>query len=33
LNEKAFKWTEPLIKELTEKRFEIKETYVEIVFK
>lgn len=33
LNEKAFKWSETLIKDLTEKRFEIKETYVEIIFK
>jgi len=33
LKEKAFPWTEELIKELTEKRFEMKETYVEIVFK
>jgi iron(III) transport system substrate-binding protein len=33
LNQKAFPWTEPLIKVLTEKRFDIKETYVEIMFK
>lgn len=33
LNEQAFKWTDQLIKELTDKRFEIKETYVEIIFK
>ena len=33
LKEKAFLWTEPLIKELTEKRFDIKENYVEIMFK
>lgn len=33
LKEKAFPWTEDLIKDLTEKRFEIKETYVEIMFK
>jgi iron(III) transport system substrate-binding protein len=33
LKQKAFPWTEDLIKELTEKRFDIKETYVEIMFK
>lgn len=33
LNEKAFPWSESLIKELTEKRFDIKENYVEIMFK
>jgi iron(III) transport system substrate-binding protein len=33
LKEKAFPWTESLIQELTEKRFEIKETYVEVMFK
>lgn len=33
LKEKAFAWEENLIKELTEKRFEIKESYVEIMFK
>ena len=33
LKVKAFPWTENLIKMLTEKRFEIKETYVEIMFK
>jgi iron(III) transport system substrate-binding protein len=33
LKKKTFPWTEKLIKELTEKRFEIKETYVEIMFK
>ena len=33
LNEKSFAWTESLIHELTEKRFEIKENYVEIMFK
>lgn len=33
LREKSFPWTEDLIKELTEKRFDIKETYVEIMFK
>lgn len=33
LKEKAFEWSEPLIRELTDKRFEIKETYVEIIFK
>ena len=33
LKGKAFLWTDDLIKELTEKRFEIKETYVEIMFK
>ena len=33
LKQKAFPWTEGLIKELTEKRFDIKETYVEIMFK
>jgi iron(III) transport system substrate-binding protein len=33
LNEKAFPWTDDLIKTLTEKRFDIKETYVEIMFK
>lgn len=33
LKKKAFPWTEGLIKELTEKRFDIKETYVEIMFK
>ncbi len=33
LKQKAFPWTENLIHELTEKRFDIKETYVEIIFK
>lgn len=33
LKKKSFPWSESLIKELTEKRFEIKETYVEIMFK
>lgn len=33
LKEKAFAWTPELIAELTEKRFEIKENYVEIMFK
>lgn len=33
LNKKAFPWSESLIKSLTEKRFEIKESYVEIMFK
>lgn len=33
LKDQAFPWTESLIKEFTEKRFEIKETYVEIIFK
>jgi iron(III) transport system substrate-binding protein len=33
LKEKAFPWTDDLIRELTEKRFEIKENYVEIMFK
>ncbi len=33
LKKKSFPWTEKLIKELTEKRFEIKESYVEIMFK
>jgi iron(III) transport system substrate-binding protein len=33
LKEKAFPWPNDLIKELTEKRFDIKETYVEIMFK
>ncbi len=33
LKKKAFPWTEGLIRELTEKRFEIKESYVEIMFK
>lgn len=33
LNEKAFPWTGSIIKEFTEKRFEIKEKYVEIMFK
>lgn len=33
LQKKAFPWTLPLIKKLTEKRFDIKETYVEIMFK
>ncbi len=33
LKEKAFAWTPELILELTEKRFEIKENYVEIMFK
>lgn len=33
LKEKAFLWTDPLIHELTEKRFEIKENYVEIMFR
>lgn len=33
LKEKSFPWTLELIKELTEKRFEIKESYVEIMFK
>jgi iron(III) transport system substrate-binding protein len=33
LKEKAFPWPLDLIKELTEKRFDIKETYVEIMFK
>jgi iron(III) transport system substrate-binding protein len=33
LKEKAFQWTPELIHELTEKRFEIKENYVEIMFK
>lgn len=33
LKTKAFPWTDDLIKALTEKRFEIKETYVEIMFK
>ena len=33
LKEKAFNWTDTLILELTEKRFEIKENYVEIMFK
>jgi iron(III) transport system substrate-binding protein len=33
LKEKAFAWTDTLIHELTEKRFEIKENYVEIMFK
>ncbi len=33
LKKKAFPWTVSLIKELTEKRFEVKEAYVEIMFK
>jgi iron(III) transport system substrate-binding protein len=33
LKAKAFAWTPELIHELTEKRFEIKENYVEIMFK
>jgi ABC-type Fe3+ transport system substrate-binding protein len=33
LKSKSFPWTDDLIKELTEKRFDIKEKYVEIVFK
>lgn len=33
LKEKAFAWTPELILDLTEKRFEIKENYVEIMFK
>lgn len=33
LKVKAFPWTEAMIKELTEKRFDIKENYVEIMFK
>lgn len=33
LKKKSFPWTEKLIRELTDKRFEIKETYVEIMFK
>lgn len=33
LKVKAFPWTEDLIKTLTDKRFDIKETYVEIMFK
>lgn len=33
LKEKAFPWPSDLIRELTEKRFDIKETYVEIMFK
>lgn len=33
LKTKAFPWTDDLIKALTEKRFDIKETYVEIMFK
>lgn len=33
LQQKAFPWTPELITRLTEKRFEIKETYVEIMFK
>ncbi|MES2526383.1 MAG: extracellular solute-binding protein [Bdellovibrionota bacterium] len=33
LNEKAFAWSKALIHELTDKRFEIKENYVEIMFK
>lgn len=33
LKDKSFPWTEELIKSLTEKRFDIKEKYVEIVFK
>ncbi|HXH75497.1 MAG TPA: extracellular solute-binding protein [Bacteriovoracaceae bacterium] len=33
LNQSAFPWTGDLIRTLTDKRFEIKETYVEIMFK
>jgi iron(III) transport system substrate-binding protein len=33
LKKKSFTWSEDLIKKLTEKRFDIKETYVEIMFK
>jgi iron(III) transport system substrate-binding protein len=33
LKEKSFPWTQELILSLTEKRFEMKETYVEIMFK
>lgn len=33
LKEKTFPWTRELITELTQKRFEIKENYVEIMFK
>lgn len=33
LNEKAFRWSPKIIQEFTEKRFEIKEKYVEIMFK
>lgn len=33
LKQQSFPWTIELIKELTEKRFELKETYVEIMFK
>jgi iron(III) transport system substrate-binding protein len=33
LKAQAFPWSESLIKSITEKRFEIKETYVEIMFK
>lgn len=33
LKETSFQWTDKLIKELTERRFEMKENYVEIMFK
>lgn len=33
LKQKSFKWETKLIEELTEQRFDIKETYVEIMFK